>query len=196
MIGELKDKLDELLREGDDCPRLYRLVEFYYDHVIKEMFGHKENGERIYSPEEYDRPVEERETGIGEAISILLGKGHDINEADGGFNSLMIVVGYTDPRMAEYMIAHGADCRKVPDNLMDEEEDPAGPKTNWYLDEIDIDLLDADSERNVKDIEKYKDNLISMAKILANAGNLCPYGGTVLDIDEDNIIVHPPRNRY
>ena len=40
---------------------------------------------------------------------------------------------------------------------MDEEEDPAGPKTNWYLDEIDIG--ESDCFTDIKSAEEEMENM-------------------------------------
>lgn len=173
---------------------IYELINTYYQFVIGK--DDEIDDDVLYwdepFPEEFSVPVEERSSGIGEALEILLGAGHDINDDDGMFNALMPAVGSGDEHMVHFLLKHGADANRWPEM---EENDPA-IFGNWYLDQIDSCLLE-ESLANDKDIE-YMKALHRTAVVLAKEAHLGPFNGYCLSIDTENrtVSVKPAEVMY
>ncbi len=158
------------------------MISTYYDRVIAKL-DELDDDEDDYVPfpysEELHQPVDERESGIGTALTRLLASGHNIDETDGNFNALMLAVGYGDAPMVHFLIQHGADAKAWPDFG----EEPIIKDSNYYLDDIDIHLM-GESFANDEEIE-YMEDLYQTAIVLANEAHLGPYNGYCLKIDEN-----------
>ena len=193
MIDILQNELDRLLQMDDSTPRLYLMLDYYYEHYIDNICDDEKNGGFKWVPDDFKKPVDSRESGLGEAMTILLEKGHDVNEEIDGQdfcdNALILAVQYGDRFMVEYLLDHGADCRKWPAELMKEVDEPDNPEYNFYLEDIDIHLDNTQCDEETPDLLEFHNNLFKIAVMLAKAGNLWPFHGTVLKVDEHDVIV-------
>ncbi len=160
---------------------IHKLLETYYQCVIGKIDEYDDLDDLEDDapfPPEFLMPVEERSSGIGIALTQLLGLGHDVNNSDGSFNALMNAVGCGDAPMVHFLLQHGADANSWPD--MDEEN--IRLYGNYYLDDIDIHYMD-ESFANDKDIE-YMKALYRTALVLVEDAHLGPFHGHCLKIDE------------
>jgi len=135
---------------------------------------------------EYDWPendevlleVEKRPSGICLAINELLDTGHDMNGSIGGWNALMLAVGYADNYMTRYLLDHGADPHIWPDagGL------PEWIEQNYYLESLDIAYMNCRFESGSVE-SGFIDAVVHTAELLAEQGGLRDFGGICLKVD-------------
>lgn len=189
----LEEKIREIKKNEIDKEVILQFLCAYYDDYIN---GWAEN-DYIYSdedeeeefPEELTMPLDERISGVFEAITWLTEQGYDLNEGEDDC-PLMMTVGYADAPMTQFLIQHGADPTKWP--FM--EETPEKMRSNYYLDDIDIAYFDEHWPRT----ERYVQALLQTAKVLTVDGKLGGYGGLCLLIDEEKreITLGSPKWKY
>ena len=170
---------------------IYELVDTYYQCVIYKIdeYDEEDESEDISYPEELLKPLSERESGISEALSILINQGYDVHESDGCFNALMLAVGSADEPMTAFLLANGANPRTWPN--MDEL--PEEWRQNFYLEDIDIHYMDACFDHD----EDYKAALLRTAQTFVKMSGLKKYGGLCLLLTEDGTVsLEPPKKKY
>ena len=170
---------------------IYKLVDTYYQCVIYEIDEYDENDEPEDAsyPEELLKPLSERDSGIEEALSVLIKQGYDVHESDGCFNALMLAVGSADEPMTAFLLADGADPHTWPD--MDEL--PEERRQNYYLKDIDIHYMDACYDHD----EDYKAALVRTAQTFVKMSGLKNFGGLCLLLTEDGTVsLEPPKKKY
>ena len=186
----LKAEIRDIERGEDASACVYHLIDLYYQCVIGIMHDDIGDGSPSF-PEELLLPVEERNSGIGDALVRLINTGHDIDEADDYFNALMLAVGAGDAPMTHFLIKHGADAKAWPG--MD--EDLPFENENFYLEDIDIHCMDEYFEKDT-DIDCLK-ALYRTAVVLVEDAHLGPYCGHCMKIDENGeVSFEPPKLRY
>ena len=193
MDSKLKALLSRIESGEVKTACVYETVDTYYQCVIGKIDELDDDDvyEEAPFPEEFLLPVEDRRSGIGDALIQLINAGHHVDDADGGFNALMLAVGSGDAPMVRFLINHGADANKWPE--MD--ETPLPGEGNYYLDDIDIHYMD-ESFANDKDIE-YMKALHRTALVLVEDAHLGPYSGYCLKIDENgNVSLSPAKVRF
>ena len=147
-----------------------------------------EPGDTSY-PEELLRPLSERDSGIAEALSVLIDQGYAVHESDGCFNALMLAVGSADEPMTAFLLANGADPHTWPD--MDEL--PEEWRQNYYLEDIDIHYMDACYDHD----EDYKTALVRTAQTFVKMSGLKKFGGLCLLLKGDGTVsLEPPQKKY
>ena len=170
---------------------IYELVDTYYQSVIYKIDEYDENDEPEDTsyPEELLKPLSERDSGIAEALSVLIKQGYDVHESDGSFNALMLAVGSADEPMTAFLLANGADPHTWPD--MDEL--PEEWRQNYYLEDIDIHYMDACYDHD----EDYKTALVRTAQTFVKMSGLKKFGGLCLLLKEDGTVsLEPPKKKY
>ena len=148
---------------------VYEIIDKYYQTI--------DDGDQY--PDEFLAPEEERKSGIGKTLSQALNDGCSVDDSDGYFNALMLAVGSGDAPMVHFLIQHGANANSWP-GMNDEPQLEGG---NYYLDDIDIHIMDEGFARD-KDIA-YINGLCRTAMVLAKEAHLGPYKGFCLRIDEE-----------
>ena len=115
-------------------------------------------------------------------------------------NPLSFAVDFADPFMVEYLIAHGANCRKslgaeeyhrLLVGICEEPEegfDSEDPQNNDYLLSIDMNLHESGSRTYITDVQQYRRHLLRTAAIIAKAGKLWPFKGLDLRVTEREVI--------
>ena len=172
MITILKEKLDSINNNKNLKTPVYSFLCTYYDEYIDEM----DPSENAPFPEELTKPIEDRESGIAEAMKLLVENHYNLDEGD-CFNPLMMAVGHADAPMTEFLIANGADAHYWPD--MDEPiEKYSG---NYYLEDIDIAYF---NERWPID-DRYINALLQTAKVLLRDGHTDSFFGLCLNADAE-----------
>ena len=169
---------------------IYELVDTYYQCVIYKIdeYGDDEPEDTSY-PEELLKPLSERDSGIAEALSVLIDRGYDVHESDGCFNALMLAVGSADESMTAFLRANGADPLTWPD--MDEL--PEEWRQNFYLEDIDIHYMDACYDHD----EDYKAALLRTAQTFVKMSGLKKFCGLCLLLMEDgSVSLEPPKKKY
>ena len=162
--------------------RIYHLLDIYYQCVADRYDKHGTESDEyggIPFPSELRLKLENRESGIGEALRTLAEKGCDVNEYDGHFNALMIAVGAADAPMVRYLIERGGDVNKWPG--MDDPEPVSGQ--NYYLEDIDIGYMNECFATNPD--KDYLDALHNTAMVLIREGGLRSFSGLSLKVDEN-----------
>lgn len=185
MNYKLAKTIEDIKNYQIDKNQLVCLLENYYQKVIY-LIDEKTDDE-IYEeenksfPEELTLPLEKRESGILEALSIVLSINPNVNEDDGFSNALMISVGNMDAFLTEYLLEHGFDSGLWPDTEDDEQ--------NYYLEDIDIHYMYYCLENN--NDKKYEESLFKTALVLVKKGNLLNFQGNCLTINDGKIIFTP-----
>jgi len=170
---------------------IYELVDTYYQSVIYKIDEYDENDEPEDTsyPEELLKPLSERDSGIAEALSVLIKQGYDVHESDGSFNALMLAVGSADEPMTAFLLANGADPHTWPD--MDEL--PEEWRQNYYLEDIDIHYMDACYDHD----EDYKAALVRTTQTFVKMSGLKKFGGLCLLLTEDGTVsLEPLKKKY
>ena len=162
--------------------QIYHLLDIYYQSVVylyDKRDTKEDETEEIPFPSELKLELEDRKSGIGEALRTLAEKGCDVNEYDGDFNALMIAVGAADAPMVRYLIERGGDVNKWPG--MDDPEPVSGQ--NYYLEDIDIGYMNECYATNPD--KDYLDALYNTAMVLIREGGLRSFSGYSLKVDEN-----------
>ena len=141
MDYKLKSVMSKILNGNIRSAHIYELVDTYYQCVIYKIDEYDDDEEPTDAsyPEELLYQLPERQSGIFEAMSMLISQGYDVNESDGCFNALMLAVGHADEAMTAFLIANGANPHTWPN--MDEL--PEEQRMNYYLEDIDVHYMDA-----------------------------------------------------
>ena len=184
MDKKLTTELERIEKGEYDSAGISHLLDTYYLNVIgknDEIDDDVLDIDQPY-PEEFFLPIEERDSGIGEAVDILLKAGHDINESDDYSSALTKAVSSADVPMVQYLLSQGADANRWPAMKEDSPE-----MKNWYLDAIDYLLFD-ESLANDRD-KVYMDALFRTAVVLADEAGLGPFSGWCLKVDTENRVV-------
>ena len=163
---------------------VYSLIDTYYMYIVGDIEAEDSDLDPPF-PEELLQPVEDRESGIGSALKILLDEGHNVNDSDDDFNALMLAVGSGDAPMVHFLIEHGANANSWPGI-----EETMPWEGNYYLDDIDIHYMH-ECFCNDKDIE-YLKALYRTALVLVEDAHLGPYIGHSLKIDENGTVSLSP----
>ena len=170
---------------------IYELVDTYYQCVIYKIdeYDDDEEPKDTAYPEELLCQLPERQSGIFEAISMLIDQGYDVHESDGCFNALMLAVGHADEAMTAFLLANGANPHTWPN--MDEL--PEELRMNYYLEDIDVHYMDACFDHD----ESYKAALLCTAQTFVKISGLRNVGGLCLLVDEKgNVSLEPPKKKY
>ena len=191
MDSKLKNVLHRIETGDVRSAQIYELIDTYYQCVIYKVdeYDDDKGPEDTSYPEELLKPLAERESGIAEALSVLIDQGYDVHESDGCFNALMLAVGSADEPMTAFLLANGADPYTWPE--MDEL--PEEWRENFYLEDIDIHFMDACSDHD----EAYKAALLRTAQTFVRLSGLRNVGGFCLLVDENgNVSLEPPKKKY
>ena len=140
------------------------LLDTYYRECIDDL-----DDENDSYPDELTIPLAERRFGIYEALLWLANEQYDFNAEYDGESALTLAVGYADAPMTSFLIRSGADANKWPD--MDELPDI--PRSNYYLEDIDIQYLNELCPRT----EKYIKALMETARVLLEEGGTGSFKG-------------------
>ena len=191
----MNEKLSQVLCDIEnnkiESSHIHKLIDIYYQCVIDKIdeCENDEEMERAAYPEDILLQLPQRKSGIFEALSQLIDQGYDVHESDGGFNALMLAVGYADEPMTAFLIDNGADPRTWPD--MD--EFPTELRQNYYLEDIDIQYMDTYLDKD----EKLESALLRTAQTIVKASGLKNFGGICLCVDENgNVSLKPPKMKY
>lgn len=130
----LEERMEEIRNVKIAEYQVLRLLEAYYDTYIEDICAVRDPDGY---PVELTLPLEDRESGMLEAMDELTHTGYDLDEGD-FYNPLMISVGYADAPMTRYLLEHGAD----PCYWTGIEEEPLFMRRNYYYDDIDIAYFD------------------------------------------------------
>ena len=183
--------MHEILQKHLNKPK----AEQHFAEMIDDYYWFLTREETEEDDDEYGEgyyPLEERNSGIYEAINLLIQNELDLNEEYKGTVALEYAVAWPDHYMAEYLIKHGADPNIWGDMYAD---GPLGLLTNWYLDDIDIGLFD-ELISNEPD-EVMIDALVKTAHVLVDIGGLRSYTGLCLKIEEDGSgSISAPKLKY
>ena len=192
MDKKLQAALERIAEETINGGHIFELVDTYYQCVIMKIDEHDNEDEPDDQPfpDELYQPLEQRDSGIFEALSILLKQGHDVNDEADGINSLMLSVANADVHMTKYLIEHGAN----PNNCPDMDNESLYPKSeNYYLEDIDLKYTDACFGND----ERYKESLLQTAQVLVEGGGLKSFGGLCLLVDSSgNVSLELPKKKY
>ena len=186
--------ISEILERAKEEKSFRLLIDHYYqERGNKDLSDEADEEKDIWAfAGEQTLPVEERSSGICEAINELLEAGYNIDKEDGYFNALMLAVGSADPHMTEYLIRKGADPTKWPGY---DEAEWWEKDRNWYLEDIDIAIFDELSycEPDMNFLQALADTV----HVLVDVGGLRDFGGLCLAVDENGKIdIHPARMKY
>lgn len=166
--------------QDDSAAQVFDLIDAYYQRVVDNS-DEENKGSDLYNdglfPAELKQPVNERKSGICDAILYLLGKGCNINKAKGGFNAMMLAVGAADAPMVEFLLKNGATVHEWPDMT----DDPNSQ--NYYLESIDLGYMH-EGFSNDPD-QEYLDALMKTASVLVRVGGLRSFSGFCLTVDEE-----------
>ncbi len=191
MDSKLKNVLHRIETGDVRSAQIYELIDTYYQCVISKVdeYDGDEEPEDTSYPEELLKPLAERESGIAEALSVLIDQGYDVHESDGCFNALMLAAGSADESMTAFLLANGADPYTWPD--MDQM--PEEWRENFYLEDIDIHYMDACNDRD----EAYRTALLHTAQTFVRVSGLRNVAGLCLLVDENgNVSLEPPEYKY
>ena len=183
--------MSKILNGNIRSAHIYELVDTYYQCVIYKIdeYDDDEEPKDTAYPEELLCQLPERQSGIFEAISMLIDQGYDVHESDGYFNALMLAVGYADEAMTAFLLANGANPHTWPN--MDEL--PEELRMNYYLEDIDVHYMDACFDHD----EPYKTALLCTAQTFVKMSGLKNIGGLCLLVDETgNVSLEPPKKKY
>ncbi|MGN0624989.1 MAG: hypothetical protein ACI4I8_01855 [Oscillospiraceae bacterium] len=191
MDSKLKNVLHRIETGDVRSAQIYELIDTYYQRVIYKVdeYDDDEGPEGTSYPEELLKPLAERESGIAEALSVLIDQGYDVHESDGRFNALMLSVGNADEPMMAFLLDNGADPYTWPD--MDQM--PEECRENFYLEDIDIHYMDACDDHD----EAYKAMLLRTAQTFVRLSGLRNVSGLCLLVDVNGrVSLEPPKNKY
>ena len=189
MDSSLLKVLEESRQSSNKAKWFYELMDTYYQDCIMQIGLYRDVPDDEVS--EYDWPendevlleVEKRPSGICRAIHELLDTGHDINGSDGGWNALMLSVGYADYYMTKYLIDHGADSHTWPDKG----DLPEPLEQNYYLESLDIAYTNCYFESGSID-SGFIDAVKKTAELLASYGGLRNFCGICLKVDDQGTV--------
>lgn len=179
----LKETLDKIKNKEITSEVVNAFLCVYYDDYID---GLNKREEASY-PEELLLPLEERTSGVYEAMRLLVEQRYDLNEGE-EFNPLMITVGNADASMTEFLIKNGADANYWP--YMDEE--PEYMRDNYYLEDIDTACMAMDWPES----ERYVYALAQTARVLLEEGNTGSFSGICLKADAEKRQISLPGINY
>ncbi len=154
------------IQTGEICEdaAVIELLDAYYQNCI----GSMDDDDDSY-PEEFTIPLKDRHYGIYEALLWLANEHFDFNSEYEGESALMMAVECADAPMTSFLIQNGADANKWPDM----EELPDIPKSNYYLEDIDIKYLNECWPRT----ERYIKALLETARVLLDEGKTGSFKG-------------------
>lgn len=193
-MDERLQKVIDGIKDGSISAEMGALLSCYYDEYIEELcyggpsdFGH----DGLEYPHELTLPLEERSGGIAEALAECVSLGVTMNGEDVYDAALETSVAWADAAVTEFLIRNGSDPSVWPD--MEEAYEMLPVVSNYYYEDIDIGWFNEYWKRS----NEYGMALLHTAKVLATLGNLGPWGGLCLKIDEDNITsLRDPQYRY
>ncbi|MBR5595863.1 MAG: hypothetical protein IKW30_00455 [Lachnospiraceae bacterium] len=183
MNSNVKNALNEAEMYDKKC----LLADFLNRYYIYEI----EESELSFWEEEIFIPLEERKSGVFEALEYLVPRERNINN-ESAITALELAVGHIDYYMAEYLIAHGANP-----NFWEEREEELkepGPHNNWYLEDLDVAVInDLEIEHEV-----VYEHVLKLIKLLTEAGELESFSGLCLAYDSETgeIELHKLRMKY
>lgn len=190
MINKLEKILKKIQTKQINKNQLIYLLDNYYQCVIYKI--DELTDEEIYEkedesfPEELVLPLENRKSGILEALNLVLQMNPNVNENTDSENALMIAVGNADSFIVEYLLEKGANPLKWPN--------PEEDETNYYLNDLDIHYMNYSFE-NRKD-EIYEKALFNTANSLVSKGNLPDYQGYCLSVIDSVISFNPCEKKF
>ena len=163
----LFDKIKEFVESGGDVNSfykdsavLYEFLEEYYHFVVYDPNVEYDDD---YYAEELWVPLKERSNKIFDQMYWLIEHGADLN-AGGEWLPLMPPVAHLDYSMAEFLLENGANAQ------YDSNEDGEIPYGcgNYYIDDLDVTLLNYSFEPNAK--KEVFDQVLKIATLFAKYG--------------------------
>ena len=144
----------------EDRAMLYEFLEEYYQLVV---YDPKVEYDDAYYAEELWLPLEKRPNKIFDQMRWLIEHGADLN-AGGEWLPLMPPVANLDYAMTEFLLANGANAK------YDSNEDGDIPYGcgNYYIDDLDVTLLNYSFEPNAK--KEVFDQALKIATLFAKYG--------------------------
>ena len=182
MEKELKRVLEDIENGEITASYVVRLLETYYYGLIypEKDLDIAENLVTSF-PEELTQPLDQRISGIGEAMQQLIGKGYGLNEfSEDSECALTLSVGGVDAPMTEWLLQHGADPHIWPDM-----SETAPWEQNYYLDDLDIHFQDDYTERI--SLEK---SILDTVRVIAVNSDLRNYSGFNFSIDSEGNVMN------
>ena len=172
--------ISEILERAKAEESFSLLIDHYYKEYGFEKWSDEDDIEELWPfIDEQTSPVEERSSGICEAINELLDAGYSIDDEYNLMNALMCAVGNADPHMTEYLIRKGADPTKWAGY---DETESREEESNWYLEDTDLAFFD-ELINNEPDINLLQ-ALADTVHVLVDCGGLKDYRGRCIDVDE------------
>lgn len=175
MIESLRTEIEKA--SPDDKQIIYGLLCTYYNGEIFEELEIDDVKSEVYIP------LEQRPSGIFEALEILMPMENDIND-ESDCTALIMSVCNLDYYMTEYLIEHGANPlywygREDDIKLY---ESTGIPMNNFYLEDIDIRLMDTSnwSQKIVSDC------IFKLTKIILECDGVESFFGICLSADKEN----------
>ncbi len=183
----LKEKIDNIKKNPCEYEVVYEFLCVYYDDFIWKVGNSGE--EKTDYPVELTLELEDRVSGVYEAMVWLVEQGFDLNEGD-CFNPLMMAVGSADAPMTRFLILNGADANYWPEM----EETPEQFRSNYYLEDIDIAYFNEDPPAD----KVYVDALLKTTRVLLEDGKTGSFGGLCLlaDAEKREISLGSPQYKY
>ena len=144
----------------EDRSVLYEFLEEYYQLVVYDPNVEYDDD---YYAEELWVPLKERSNKIFDQMNWLIEHGADLN-AGGEWLPLMPPVAYLDYSMVEFLLENGANAQ------YDSNEDGEIPYGcgNYYIDDLDVTLLNYSFEPNAK--KEVFDQVLKIATLFAKHG--------------------------
>lgn len=143
-----------------DSAVLYEFLEEYYHFVVYDPNVEYDDD---YYAEELWVPLKERSNKIFDQMSWLIEHGADLN-AGGEYLPLMPSVAHLDYSMVEFLLENGANAQYDSD---EDSEIPYGCG-NYYIDDLDVTLLNYSFEPNAK--KEVFDQVLKIATLFAKHG--------------------------
>ena len=144
----------------EDRSVLYEFLEEYYQLVVYDPNVEYDDD---YYAEELWVPLKERANKIFDQMSWLIEHGADLN-AGGEWLPLMPPVAYLDYSMVEFLLENGANAQY---DFTEDGEIPYGCG-NYYIDDLDVALLNYSFEPNAK--KEVFDQVLKIATLFAKHG--------------------------
>jgi len=157
-------KIKDYVENGGDVNSFYKesavLYEFLEEYYQLVVYDPKVEYDDEYYAEELWLPLEERPNKIFDQMKWLIEHGADLN-AGGEWPPLIPPVAYLDYAMTEFLLANGANAH------FDLEEDGDIPYGcgNYYIDDLDVTLLNYSFEPNAK--KEVFDQALKIATLFA-----------------------------
>lgn len=171
----LKREVDRVT--PDENGIIYGLLCVYYDGEIFKGIEVSDVESEVYMP------LAERPSGILEALEMLMPMESNIND-ENDWTALMMSVCNLDYYMSEYLINHGANpCYWVDREEHIKEHEILGiPMSNYYLEDIDIRLMDV---HNLSE-EKISRCILNLVKTILEFEGVESFFGLCLSADKEN----------